>query len=62
MKLDFCSHCKETETYRKCSECEGVPLCIICEINHKHKKSISQVVTNHRGSIPNDDLKKAMVI
>jgi len=61
MKLDFCNNCKETETYRKCSECKGAPLCIICEIN-KHKKSISQVVVNHKESIPNSDLKRAVVI
>lgn len=61
MKLDFCSNCKETKTYRKCSECGNIPLCIICERNHKHKP-ISQVVANHRKSIPNSDLEKAVVI
>ena len=37
MKLDVCSSCKETETYRKCSECNSKPLCIICESKHKHQ-------------------------
>ena len=61
MKLDFCSNCKETETYRKWSECGNVSLCIICEINHKHKKPISQVVANNRKPIPNSDLKERQV-
>lgn len=62
MKLKLCSNCKETETYRKCSECGKISICIICEINHKHKKPINQVAVNHRESIPNSDLEKAVII
>jgi len=58
MKLDLCSNCKEIETYRKCN---NKPLCIICEINYKHK-SINQVVVNHSTLIPNSDLENGGVI
>ncbi len=58
MKLDFCSNCNEIETYRKCN---NKPLCIICEINLKHKKPISQVVINHSVPIPNSDLENVGV-
>lgn len=61
MKLELCTNCEQIETYRKCSKCGNIPLCIICEHNHRHKKSISQVVTNHRESIPNSDLKERRV-
>ena len=55
-----CQTCGSIETFRTCSKCKD-PCCIICEINHKHKKSISQVVANHRVSIPNRDLEKELV-
>jgi len=47
MKLELCQYCKQ-------------PIYIICELNHfhKHKKSISQVMANHRESIPKNDLKE----
>lgn len=60
MILKLCTNCKQTETYRKCSECGNIPLCVICETNHKHKKPISQVVANHRESIPKNDLKEKL--
>ena len=55
-----CQTCDSIETFRICSECKE-PCCIICEINHKHK-TISQVVANHRVSVPSADLEKVVVI
>lgn len=62
MKLELCTNCEQIETYRKCSECGNIPLCIICERNHKHKNPISQVMANHKKSIPNNDLEKVAII
>lgn len=40
MKQELCSECKETKTFRKCSECKNKPLCIICEIKHEHQSVV----------------------
>lgn len=40
MKQELCSECNEIETFRKCSECNNKPLCIICESKHKHQTTV----------------------
>ena len=59
--LRTCVDC-ETETYGKCTECGNISLCVICKIKHKHEESISQVVVNHRESIPDSDQKKVVAV
>ena len=58
LKQELCSVCKKIETYRKCTECGGIPLCIICEIKHEHKVTISQVMTNPGSSIRTSDQQR----
>lgn len=58
IELELCLVCKKTETYRKCSECENIPLCVICEIHHEHKKAIAQVMANHKTPTRKTDLEK----
>ena len=59
MELGLCTNCNQIKTYRKY---DNKPLCIICEIKKKYKKSIKQVMVNHIESIPNSDLEKVVEI
>lgn len=50
------------ETFRKCSECNDKPLCIICESSHFHKNKISDTIRKTCVSINDSDQKEMVVI
>ena len=52
--LRTCIDC-ETETYRKCTECENIPLCSICELSHFHKNGIRNVTHETHDSMNESD-------